>query len=58
MFFFLLPINTSPVMYILQGLLLLYGGQPLLAIGAVSHTGAAVTLFTAIVFNYGIIGFS
>ena len=41
-----------------QAFLLLYGRQPLLAIGSFGHILAAVALFTAIVHNYGIIAFS
>ena len=41
----------------IQPLLLLYGRQHLLAIGALAHTSAAVSLFTYMVHDYGVIPF-
>ncbi|KAF8591589.1 hypothetical protein K439DRAFT_1611228 [Ramaria rubella] len=39
-------------------LLLIYGRQPLLAIGGFAHTAAAVSVFTAVVHDYGVVTFT
>jgi len=39
-------------------LLLLYGRQPILAAGGFAHTAAAISVFTAIVHDYGVVTFT